>query len=596
MQDDSIGSTMYKNRLLPPIFCSMVVLSTTPVLAQMGIRLNESELINVRVGDRVTLTASPDGEVTSEVWYRFRARELGEPFRVIRDFGPLDSLNWTAADHEGGYEIEVAARNQETGERAVRVEYVDVVPRVTSTEPVVNATDHPLVFLYSAPPCEGGSTMQVAFQAPRRAVHQTPAKPCVPGRTMNFYIAGLRPDTGYSAWHVIETGDQRQQSTGTAFTTPVVDQPLPSVFASMPQTSLSAEGMMLFSLIGSTPFATDLDGNLVWFYQGYATLTRAAGNGLFLGIVEMESLGAAYQAVREFDIAGYTIRETNAARVNEQLAAMGRRPISGFHHEAVRLPDGKLMALASVEQILEGVQGDGPVDILGDAIIILNADLEVVWAWDAFDHLDPRNAAILDEKCSPGQGGCPPLYLAETANDWLHSNSLQYTPDGNILMSIRHLDWLIKIDYRDGLGTGDILWRLGRHGDFTMISDDPMPWFSHQHDGGFVPGDNSTLVVFDNGNTRARAIPSSHSRGQAIQLDEATRTARLVLNADLGALSAALGSAQKLSNGNYHFNLGFLRGLATSVEVNPAGSPVFSLNLDTLAYRTFRLRDLYQPF
>jgi hypothetical protein len=43
----------------------------------------------------------------------------------------------------------------------------------------------------------------------------------------------------------------------------------------------------------------------------------------------------AHQIVREFDLAGNTLLETNAAPVNEQLALMGKRTISGFHHDAV---------------------------------------------------------------------------------------------------------------------------------------------------------------------------------------------------------------------------------------------------------------------
>ena len=51
------------------------------------------------------------------------------------------------------------------------------------------------------------------------------------------------------------------------------------------------------------------------------------------------------------------------------------------------------------------------------------------------------------------------------------------TADGNLLYSARHQDWLIKIDYANGAGSGRVIWRLGKDGDFTMRSDDPSPWF-----------------------------------------------------------------------------------------------------------------------
>src|SRR5205823_5969500 len=139
----------------------------------------------------------------------------------------------------------------------------------------------------------------------------------------------------------------------------------------------------------------------------------------------------------------------------------------------------------------------------------------------------------------------------------------------------RHQDWLIKIDYRDGQGSGDILWRLGKDGDFKFVSNDAYPWFSHQHDANISA--TGMLVLFDNGNVRFADDPSAHSRGQVIQLDEENRTATLVLNADLGDFSVALGSAQRLSNGDYHFHLGYLTktNSARAVEVDPSGKIVY---------------------
>ncbi len=59
--------------------------------------------------------------------------------------------------------------------------------------------------------------------------------------------------------------------------------------------------------------------------------------------------------------------------------------------------------------------------------------------------------------------------LAPRANDWMHTNSVAYSPaDGNVLLSVRNQDWILKIDYRDGTGTGAIVWRLGKEGDFSL--------------------------------------------------------------------------------------------------------------------------------
>lgn len=103
------------------------------------------------------------------------------------------------------------------------------------------------------------------------------------------------------------------------------------------------------------------------------------------------------------------------------------------------------------------------------------------------------------------------------------------------------------------------------------------------------------LSLFDNGNTRQQPATTSNSRGQVYLLDTDARTATLELNADLGAFSAAFGSAQRLTNGNYQFDLGLLNP-AQFVEVNPAGAVVSKFQMtNQQSYRCFRMKDLYTP-
>lgn len=547
------------------------------------------------VGTMVTWNAIISPADPGTLWYRFRARRLDREFRMIRDYGPSNWLNWTASQHEGTYELELSVRDRETGDTVATSVLYEFTSRVTGGTPVISPTSNPLVFLYSAPACPAGSAMRVQFRSPEGVVESTPFKACQPGLSMNFYLAGMRPNTDYVVKHTVATGFDSQDGPEMTLTTSdaPVELPAQTVLTGTPAT----DGILLHCPINGVPFATDLSGNLVWFYPEYISeLTRPAPGGFFAGVIDDSTQDQSHQMVREFDLAGMTVRETNAARVNEQLVAMGKRPISSFHHEAGRLPDGKLLALALVEQILTDVQGPGPVNVLGDMILVLDRDLQVVWAWDAFDHLDPGRMAVLGETCTPGTGGCAPFYLAPQANDWLHGNSVHRTPDGNLLYSIRHQDWVIKIDYDHGYGSGEVLWRLGKDGDFQFDSPDPYPWFSHQHDAEFEFRDNSTLTLFDNGNTRRFMDPTANSRGQVIRLDEANRIASFILNADLGGYSFALGAAQKLRNGNYQFTLGALAGAARTVEVDPSGNAVYALGNATLEYRAFRMANMYTPF
>src|SRR5262245_41452896 len=123
-------------------------------------------------------------------------------------------------------------------------------------------------------------------------------------------------------------------------------------------------------------------------------------------------------------------------------------------------------------------------------------------------------------------------------------------------------------------------------------------WFSHQHNAHYI--DDHTLILFDNGNTRRATDPNAHSRGQVWTLDETSMTATLVLNVDLGNYSFRLGSAQRLSNGNYSFMSGSQGEVpppsqfAQTIEVLPNGTPSYVLEFVSLEYRSYRTRTLYE--
>src|SRR5262249_50730629 len=153
-----------------------------------------------------------------------------------------------------------------------------------------------------------------------------------------------------------------------------------------------------------------------------------------------------------------------------------------------------------------------------------------------------------------------------------------------------------KIDYSNGTGDGHIVWRLGAGGDFTVKSSDPSPWFTHQHDVRYI--NDNTITVFDDGNTRHLTNPNAHSRGQEWVLNEQTMTATLVVNADLGNYSFALGSAQVLSNGNLDFTSGiigaFPNGFGQSIEVTPDGIVNYVQQMTGAEYRSYFMSTLYQ--
>jgi hypothetical protein len=499
---------------------------------------------------------------------------------------------------EGTYEIQVSAHNRRSNEFVDTTTFYKVTPRADAGIPVITPTTNHLVFLYSAPPCPEGDRMRIDF-APIAGgdSHSTSILTCDGRTSMNTYIAGIRQATQYRVHHTIFRADgSRSPGPELAFTTQALNFPVPTTRSVNRVEGGSGEGFLLQSNPFAMNVATDLNGNIVWYNPSTEIryLTRVERGGLFIAEIDDWNGDDTRQLLRVLDVAGNIIAETNAGRINDLLAARRKTPITSFHHDARLLDDGRLLVLAGTERLYTDMQGDGDVVVIGDAILVLDADLQIEWDWNAFDHMDIRREALLGEKCFFGSGGCPVFRLGPVGNDWVHGNSVQLTADGHILYSARHQDWLLKIDYANGRGSGNIIWRLGKDGDFNVRSGDPQPWFSHQHDGNFELDAPDRLIVFDNGNTRWAADQSIHSRGQVWRLDEETRTAELVHNFDLGDYARALGSAEKLSNGNYQFGLGWdSRNFSQSLEFDLTGQLMTHLETETQMYRAYRLKDLY---
>lgn len=573
--------------------------SSTPLQAQMTVSLTPSVPSPAPLGSPVTWTASVSGANPGTLVFRFRVWHYGRDFHTLVDYGPKSSLTWTTIEEEGSYPMEVSVKNSTTGDTADATVMFMFSPLATGSTPVLTPSANPLVYIYSAPSCDDGR-MRVQFQSDGGMIQTTPSQPCHPGRSMNFYLAGMLPNALCSTQYVIDKGTNFTTGPVLTFTPPASTVQPPAVSALTKSPTPTADGVLLQSLLNGSSIATDLSGNVLWYTPSdLSLLTRPQAGGTFLGIHEDQTMNPSQQFFREFDLAGITIVETNAAQVSQQLTAMGMHAINAFHHEARKIPNGNYLVMAESERILTNVQGAGPVDVIGDTILVLNPNLQVVWAWDAFDHLDNSREAILGETCEVPNAGCPPWYLAPIANDWLHGNALEFTPDGNILYSMRNQDWVIKLNYANGSGDGSILWHLGNAGDFTIVSSDPSPWFSHQHDANFE-SDNVSFTVFDDGNTREASNPAAHSRGQMLTIDERGRTATLAVNVDVGTYSSAVGSAQALPNGNYHFDSGFIAGAngsltAQTVEVTPSGTQVYGIGFAAIEYRSFRMPDLYTP-
>src|SRR3954454_224889 len=335
---------------------------TFPLAAVGAVTLTPSVQPPATLGTVVTFRANLNGGGSSGYSFRFRVRRplpilrarhvTGLGYRTVVDYGPNASLDWTTIEREGAYEIEVSARNNMTGDVSADSILCDF-SRLATDRPVVTPTRHPLVFVYSAPPCADGARMRVRFFAADGLTQNTPLQDCDERTSMNFYLAGLRAGTQYTAWQTIDNSGVYLEGPAVNFTTGIVTitaPPSAPLVTPLPNTA----GILLQSVINSRPIATDLSGNLLWYGPSDLSLvTRLTAGGTILGVREDGTRDPSAQIFREFDLAGVTIAETNAGQINQQLAALGARPITSFHHEAIHLPDGRYLILAGSEQIME---------------------------------------------------------------------------------------------------------------------------------------------------------------------------------------------------------------------------------------------------
>jgi hypothetical protein len=462
---------------------------------------------------------------------------------------------------------------------------------------------------------------------------------------MNFHVAGMLARTTYSMnYQVLTGGTITNGPTSLDFTTGALPTQLklPSftvVTKPGPQTDTTDSTLLHAFTVDNgggsfIPVATDLNGDITWYYASGASplLTRSLPGGFMLSLQDGAAWSSALnlaQYVRETDLVGNIVRETNTGIISQQLLALGAKDatpcyqvphpppvgtgcLNHFHHEAMQLPNGYTAILARLEKLFPpGTQGSTTgqlVDIIGDMAIILDTKWQVVWYFDEFQQLDTNRAAPLGETCvngvHSGPGWCRmKLLLANAANDWTHTNSIYYIPSsGDLLLSLRNQDWLLKVAYSNGTGEGGILWRMGIGGDFTFknINNDPFPWFSHQHDAEYQS--NGALTVFDNANTRVAPPPiglgKGYSRGMALTVDETNMQVSPVLSVTLGTYSPALGSAALLSNGNYFFQPGLPMSYDIQILPSPGtttGTQVFNLKSPAYSYRAWQMPSLYQP-
>lgn len=308
-------------------------------------------------------------------------------------------------------------------------------------------------------------------------------------------------------------------------------------------------GMLLIVDGGGTP---------IWYYQ---TESRIAGFEYDEASGHILYVTADYRVV-EIDLLGNEVRSWFAAQRPQGPAATGT-PVDAltFHHDADLLPNGNLLALSTEQRVIPNYytsewNAAAPRQdqwVMGDRVVEVTPTGEVLWDWRAFDHLPVERIGHEMFSFYWQRRGFP-----ETI-DWSHANEITRLEDGTVMVNFRYQSAVICFEPT----TGEIRWIFGEPSGWPESLQDKLirlegdaRWFWHQHAPLFTS--RGTLLMFDNGNYRARpfdsatAVAGTWSRAVEYEIDFATRRARQIWTSETAHEAAdrvttiAMGSATEM--------------------------------------------------
>jgi arylsulfate sulfotransferase len=550
----------------------------------------------VMTGQMLQLSASVNGSDNKDVSWSI--------FSSSASAGTIDSNGLYKAPNTGlmiPVKIQAAsvANPTKTAEATVWV----LAPGTVST------TNNPMVAQYSMTVPDGGS-VKVDFGPDTSYGLDTWTRNAPSGGgPVNILVAGMRMSSTYHMQAVVDVpgGLQFQDVDHTFQTGAPPANLIPQVTVTPTASMTPGRGVEMMGLDVLNPpdtkleaVVTDLQGNLIWYYEYPEEFTTYAfpfpmreplPNGDILINLAPGGGGTGGPGdLREIDLAGNTIRDMTTAELNTRLTNAGfSLQVKAISHDVLPLANGHIILLVNYNRQYQSVT------MVDDAIVDIDQNWNPVWVWDTFDHLDINRQP-------------------ESWPDWTHANAILYSPDdGDLIFSMRHQNWIIKIDYQDGKGSGDVLWRLGYQGDFTLKGGtSPQDWFFAQHGPQIISPNSSgifDMVVFDNGNWRrlddagdecgTTGQPACHSRVPVFQVDEINKTATITWVDNLSAYSVFGGNSQQLLNGNIEFDIcafSLAPSAARVMEVTPDPTPQTVWQLDIAnqnAYRAFRIPSLY---
>ncbi|MEP6622888.1 MAG: aryl-sulfate sulfotransferase, partial [Acidimicrobiia bacterium] len=217
----------------------------------------------------------------------------------------------------------------------------------------------------------------------------------------------------------------------------------------------------------------------------------------------------------------YDVYDLEQNRIVERVSAVSSP--TDFH-DMIVLPNGNRMVLTypirhGVDLTgLDATPAPGPNSNIADCEIQeVNPAGQLVWKWDATDHVDP---------VAENQFNGLDVINGENVYDVYHCNSIDAIPGGDVLLSIRHMNAVVRI----GRADNKIKWKMGGttnnkdNAQHVTVQNYAQTATSLQHDARYLP--NGNISVFDN-----QSLGSGPAQGVEFALDVPAGTAHPVFQA-----------------------------------------------------------------